>query len=131
MENEEENEIKLPEPNDKNRKDDDKKRRRNTENINKKTYFEINEDHTLKVTVEDEGGQKLCISFPNSEDTQTGEGQVEESNDDIPGMNIRIYVKNYDNYRNNSLKKIHCCQSSRSDSDNVEDSIPIIVVDPF
>ena len=129
MKNVEENEIKLPEPNDKNRID--RKRRRNTENIKKKTDFEINEDDTLKVTVEDEDGQKLCISFPNSEDTQTGEGQVDETNDEIPGINIGICVKNYDNYRNNSLKKIHYCQSSRSDFDNFEDSIAVIVDDPF
>ena len=63
MKNEEENEIQLPESNDKDRKDNDRKRSRKSQNIQNKTYFEINEYQTLKVTVED--GTKSLIKDTN------------------------------------------------------------------
>ena len=93
--------------------------------------MKINGEQTLNVTVDDEGRQKLCISFPNSKSTQSCQGKVEDTEYQMTSEQIRFYACiNDGNDRNHGLKKIRSRQSSGCYFDNFEDLVSIIVVEP-
>lgn len=71
MENEWETKRKLPEGNKKEREEQHEKLK-----IFKKQKKEVNDDQALNVTVDDEDGEELCVSFPNSENAESSQGQV-------------------------------------------------------
>ena len=127
VENEEENKKKLPEHNKQERYEDDEWRElKNFKNHQKK----VNVDQALNVTVDDVGRQKLSISLQNSEDTQSCQDKVEVTKYQIPNKKIGFSVfEDGETDRSNSLEKIQCRQSTRSNFDHFEDSLSIIVVD--